>query len=183
MGQQSRELADKLQDFIKSQKLFFVATATATGRINLSPKGMDSLRIIDSRRLAWLNLTGSGNETAAHIRECNRMTLMFCAFEGSPLILRLYGRARVFHPRDAGWRSLYALFDPIPGARQIFDMEIELVQTSCGMGVPRYDYAGDRDELVEWAARKGETGLREYWSRKNRNSLDGEPTYILAPDD
>ncbi|WP_337954680.1 pyridoxamine 5'-phosphate oxidase family protein [Sedimenticola selenatireducens] len=142
MGRQYREIPQKMIDFIRDQKLFFVATAAADGRVNLSPKGMDSLRVLDERRLVWLNVTGSGNETAAHVREFPRMTLMFCAFEGSPMILRLYGTPRVIHPYDTEWETLYPLFKPLSGARQIFDLAVELVQTSCGMGVPFYDYAG-----------------------------------------
>jgi len=179
MGLQFSGLTNELQHFIKSQRLFFVGTATAAGRVNVSPKGMDSLRILDPNRVVWLNLTGSGNETAAHLRESNRMTLMFCAFEGKPLILRLYGSARIIHVRDTDWREYYSLFDPLPGARQIFDITIDLVQTSCGMGVPLFDYAGERRELLDWATRKGKDGLRKYWQDKNRISLDGMPTYIL----
>jgi len=180
MGRKYSEITDELKIFIESQKLFFVGTATAEGRINVSPKGMDSLRVLDRNRVVWLNLTGSGNETAAHIRELNRMTLMFCAFEGSPLILRLYGTARAIHPNDADWEACYSLFNPLPGARQIFDMKVDLVQTSCGMGVPLFDYAGDRTQLIDWAARKGDTGLQKYWEEKNRTSLDGKPTQITG---
>ncbi|HYQ70888.1 MAG TPA: pyridoxamine 5'-phosphate oxidase family protein, partial [Gammaproteobacteria bacterium] len=138
----------------------------------------DSLRVIDSNRVVWLNLTGSGNETAAHVREFNRMTLMFCAFEGNPLILRLYGTARAIHRHDPDWADCYTLFNPLPGARQIFDMQVDLVQTSCGMGVPLFTCAGDREQLIDWATRKGEPGLKQYREEKNRTSLDGKPTYI-----
>ena len=179
MGKKYKEITDDLKAFIEAQKLFFVGTATAGGRINVSPKGMDSLRVLDRNRIVWLNLTGSGNETAAHVRELNRMTLMFCAFEGSPLILRLYGTAKVIHTRDAEWQDLYSHFRPLPGARQIFDMDIDLVQTSCGMGVPLFDYAGDREQLIDWAVRKGDAGLKQYWKGKNRTSLDGKPTDIM----
>lgn len=183
MGQIYSEITDKLKVFIEAQKLFFVGTATAGGRVNVSPKGMDSLRVLGRNRIAWLNLTGSGNETAAHVREFNRMTLMFCAFEGNPLILRLYGSARAIHRHDADWEACYSLFKPLPGARQIFDMQVELVQTSCGMGVPLYDYAGDREQLIDWAAHKGEAGLQKYWQDKNRTSLDGKPAYIREDSD
>jgi hypothetical protein len=180
MGKRYSEINEELNAFIEKQKLFFTATAAADGRINISPKGMDSLRVLGRNRVVWLNLTGSGNETAAHVRELNRMTLMFCAFEGKPLILRLYGHARVIHPYDAGWEASYALFNPLPGARQIFDLQVDLVQTSCGMGVPLYDYAGDREQLVDWALRKGDAGLKEYQQQKNRTSLDGKPTHITG---
>lgn len=179
MGQRHGELTDRLIHFIGDQRLFFVATAAPDGRVNVSPKGMDSLRVIDSRTILWLNLTGSGNETAAHVQEHPRMTLMFCAFDGNPLILRVYGNARVIHPRDSEWNDAFARFDPIPGARQIFELAVDLVQTSCGMGVPLFDYAGQRNQLDRWADKKGEAGIKAYWEEKNRISLDGKPTNIL----
>ena len=180
MGQRYTELTQRLSAFIRAQKIFFVATATADSRINLSPKGMDSLRVVGSNRVVWLNLTGSGNETAAHVREDARMTLMFCAFEGKPLILRLYGQARAIHRNDPEWEPLYSLFEPLPGARQLFDLAIDLVQTSCGMAVPCFDFAGERRLLNEWAEQKGEQGLRRYWEEHNQLSLDGKPTDILS---
>jgi len=180
MGMKYSEITDELKAFIEAQKLFFVGTAAAEGRINVSPKGMDSLRVLDHNRVAWLNLTGSGNETAAHVRELNRMTLMFCAFEGKPRILRLYGSARAIHRHDTDWDACCSLFNPLPGARQIFDMKVDLVQTSCGMGVPLFDYAGDRQQLTDWATRKGDAGLKKYWAEKNRTSLDGKPTQIMG---
>ena len=140
---------------------------------------MDSFRILANDRVAWLNLTGSGNETAAHVQHQPRMTIMFCAFEGAPLILRLYGTAKVIHRKDAEWGELYPRFTPHPGARQIFELGVELVQTLCGMGVPLYTHVGDRDSLTKWARRQGEEGLRQYWERKNQLSLDGVPTNIL----
>lgn len=179
MGRQYSEIPDKLQRFISEQKIYFVATAGAGGRVNVSPKGMESLRILNGNRVVWLSVTGSGNETSAHVQEFPRMTLMFCAFEGNPMILRLYGQARVIHMNDPEWGDLYALFVPIPGTRQIFDLTVDLVQTSCGMGVPLYDYAGDRDDLRNWAVKKGPEGLEKYWREKNEISLDGKPTHIL----
>jgi hypothetical protein len=180
MGQKYAEISDKLRRFIAEQKIFFVGTAAATGRVNVSPKGMDSLRVLGGNRVVWLSVTGSGNETSAHVQEVPRMTLMFCAFQGNPMILRLYGQARVFHMNDPDWGGLYSLFDPIPGARQIFDLSVDLVQTSCGMGVPLFDYAGDREQLRDWAVKKGEEGLKKYWEEKNQLSLDGKPTHILS---
>lgn len=179
MGQKYTELNEKLQEFITQQKMFFVATAAPDGRVNLSPKGMDSFRIISANKIVWLNLTGSGNETAAHLLESNRITVMFCAVEGPPMILRLYGQAMVSHRRDNQWHTLAALFPPIAGARQCIAMDIELVQTSCGMGVPYFDYAGDRQLLKDWAEKKGDAGLQQYWSDKNQVSLDGMPTGIF----
>jgi len=116
--------------------LFFVATADKDGRVNVSPKGMDTLRIEDGNRIVWLNLSGSGNETAAHVQATGRMTLMFCAFEGNPMILRVYGQAKTYHPRDTDWDTLVSDFPKLGGSRQIFDLSINLVQTSCGTGVP-----------------------------------------------
>lgn len=180
MGKLYAQLTDDLTDFIQRQKIFFVGTAADGGMVNVSPKGLDTLRVVTEDRVAWLNLTGSSNETAAHLRENSRITLMFCAFEGAPLILRLYGHARVFHPRDAEWDSLATLFPPLPGARQIIDMSIDMVQTSCGFGVPFFDFKADREQLEEWAEKKGPEGIRKYWEEKNQMSLDGRPTGIIA---
>lgn len=181
MSKRYAELPDQLIDFIERQKIFFVATAPTDGHMNLSPKGMDSLRVVDPRTVAWLSVTGSGNETAAHVLENGRMTLMFCAFEGNPLILRLYGRARMAYPRDPEWNAWYTRFKPLPGARQIFVLSIEFALSSCGMSIPYFDYAGERDQLNRWAERKGE-GIRDYWREWNAVSLDGRPTGILDPD-
>ena len=175
------KLNGTLKDFIERQRLFFVATAAATGRVNLSPKGMDSLRILDDRRIRWLNLSGSGNETAAHLREDPRMTLMFCAFEGDPLILRAYGTARMTHPHDPDWAAVSADFPPMAGARQVFDLDIDLVQTSCGSGVPVMPVERERgpEELLPFYEEMGEDGVRDYWRRKNAESIDGRPTGVL----
>ena len=179
MGQRYSEISDKLAKFIEEQKIFFVGTATTDSRINISPKGMDSFRVLGPNRVAWLNVTGSGNETAAHVQESSRMTIMFCAFQGKPMILRLYGHARAVHHDDPEWGELFPLFNPIPGTRQVFDLTIDLVQTSCGMGVPIFDYVEDREQLLNWAIKKGEHGLKEYWEEKNQLSLDGRPTNIM----
>ena len=179
MGQRYAEISDKLKQFIAEQKIFFVGTATADSKVNVSPKGMDSLRVTDKNRVVWLNVTGSGNETAAHVQENPRMTLMFAAFEGNPMILRLYGTARVVHQNDPEWQHLIELFDPIPGARQIFDLTVELVQTSCGMAVPYYNFVEERDQLSTWVSKKSNMELHEYWRKKNETSLDGKPTHII----
>ncbi len=179
MGKHYREIPPKLQSFIAAQRLFFVATAAATGRVNLSPKGMDSLRVLSPRRVVWLNLTGSGNETSAHLQIDPRMTLMFCAFSGPPTILRVYGEARVVHQTDTDWAEYLGLFPRLAGARQIFELSVDLVATSCGMGVPLYDYVGDRDQLLTWAESKGKAGIEQYWETRNQWSLDGEPTGIV----
>ena len=178
MAKRFGSLTEQHIRFIRAQRIFFVGTAAADSRVNVSPKGMDSLRVIDDRRVVWLNVTGSGNETAAHVLADPRMTLMFCAFEGPPLILRLYGRARAIHLTAAEWTALSALFQPLPGTRQLFELSVDLVQTSCGAGVPLYQYLGDREELNEWSRRKGEDGVRQYWLDKNQLSIDGLPTHI-----
>lgn len=178
MAKRYAEIPDVLKRFIEDQKIFFVATAAADGRVNISPKGMDSLKVLDTNRVIWLNVTGSGNETSAHVQDYPRMTLMFAAFEGDPMILRLYGTARVIHKKDAEWENLFARFNTLPGARQIFDVSVDLVQTSCGMAVPFLDYAGEREQLNKWAVKKGEAGINAYWEEKNQISLDGKATHI-----
>lgn len=176
MGRRYAEISDPLKTFIEQQKIFFVGTATDNSRVNISPKGMDSLRVLGANRVIWLNVTGSGNETAAHLLTHPRMTVMFAAFEGAPMILRLYGTARAIHSSDAEWPTLYAHFPENPGARQIFDLSVDLVQTSCGMAVPFFDYVEEREQLNQWAVKKGEEGIHEYWQEKNQLSLDGLPT-------
>ena len=177
-----QKLNRTLCDFIERQPLFFVATAAPEGRVNLSPKGLKSLKIMDKRRIVWLSLSGSGNETAAHLQESDRMTLMFCAFAGEAMILRVYGHAKLFHPRDPEWDGLASLFPPMAGSRQVFDLAIDLVQTSCGSGVPLMDYQSERGEaeLLPFYEAMGEEGVRDYWKRKNTLSIDGKPTHILA---
>ena len=179
MGQKYSEISDKLKRFIDAQKMYFVGTAAAGGRINISPKGMDSLRVVDKNRVIWLNVTGSGNETSVHVQENPRMTIMFIAFEGNPLILRLYGDAKAIHKNDVEWNNLISLFSPIPGARQIFDLSVDLAHTSCGMGVPFFDHVSERDQLEKWATKKEQDGLKKYWQEKNQISLDGKPSNIM----
>ncbi len=179
MGKRYTEISEKLREFIEQQKMFFVGTAACDGRINVSPKGMDTLRVLGKNRIVWLNLTGSGNETAAHLLENDRLTLMFCAFTGNPMIVRLYGHARVFHPRDTEWNELISMFPALDGPRQIIDVEIDLVQTSCGMGVPNYAFQGDREGLKQWAKKRGPEGIKEYWKEKNQLSLDSKSTGII----
>lgn len=156
--------------------MYFVGMVAADGRVNLSPKGLDSLRVLGPGRVAWLNVTGSGNETAAHILQPPRMTLMFCAFEGPPLILRLYGQARMVQP-DAPDRAQWAdLFPALPGARQVFVLDLDFVQTSCGMAMPRPEYREQRGELNAWAERRTPEELGTYRQPKNSASIDGFPT-------
>ena len=174
---------DGFRDFIESQKVFFVATAAPSGRVNLAPKGMDTLRVVGSNRIVWLNLTGSENETAAHLIESSRMTLMWCSFEARALILRAYGNAKVFHPRAREWDALITLFPPQLGARQILDLDVDLVMTSCGFGVPLFDYVGQRETLRRWGESKGQQGIFEFWTARNQLSIDERPTYILSDPD
>ncbi|MCE7039424.1 pyridoxamine 5'-phosphate oxidase family protein [Dyadobacter sp. CY312] len=180
MGKKYDHISPELQAFIQNQKIYFVATAMSSGTVNLSPKGMDSLRIIDGNRVMWLNVTGSGNETATHLLENDRITIMFCAFEGKPVILRLYGHGKSYHPFDPEWNEYIDLFPELPGARQIFDVKVDVVQTSCGMSVPFMDYDREREELNKWATKKGEEGIQKYWEEKNVVSFDGHETGILG---
>lgn len=173
-------LDEKLREFIDNQKIFFVGTAAPEGSVNVSPKGMDSLRVLNANQLIWLNLTGSGNETAAHVLGQPRMTLMFCAMEGKPLILRVYGKARAIHPRDKEWAGWIALFPKYPGSRQIFLLDVDRAQTSCGFAVPNYRYQEDRDALVNWTDKLGDEGVKNYWRENNQTSIDGKPTKILG---
>lgn len=173
-------LNDRLIKFIRRQHIYFVATAAREGRVNLSPKGGDTLRILAADSLVWLNLTGSGNESAGHLLDSNRMTLMFCSFEEQAMILRLYGSAEAVHEGDARWAGYEAMFGaPRTGTRQFFLMTIDLVQTSCGYNVPYFDYQGERPTLDQWAERKGREGIRAYWAEKNRLTLDGQETQIV----
>jgi Pyridoxamine 5'-phosphate oxidase len=173
-------LTPHLIDFIKAQPLFFVGTAAPDGRVNISPKGLDSLRVINERKIIWLSLSGSGNETAAHLLESPRMTLMFCAFEGEARILRTYGTARAVHPRDAAWSDLISQFPTMAGSRQIFVMDIDKVSISCGSGVPLMQFVAERGptEMLPFYADMGEDGVKAYWMRKNTKSIDGKSTGI-----
>ena len=174
------ELSPAHRRFIEHQKIFFVGSAPNSGRVNISPKGLDCLRILSPRRMAYLDLTGSGNETAAHTGENGRVTFMFCSFDADPLILRTYGRGRAWHPRDSEWAELRPLFGPTkPGERQLIEIQIESVQTSCGFAVPFFDFKGDRHVLEDWAERKGPDQIEKYWAEKNTRSIDGIPTGLL----
>ena len=170
------EITDRLRTFIEAQQMYFVGTAARDGRVNISPKGLDSLRIVSPTRVVWLNGTGSGNETAAHLLDTPRMTIMFCSFVREPNILRLYGTARAVHADDPEWAGLEGLFPPLPGARNIFVLDIDLVTTSCGYGVPLYEFTGQRELMHTWAEKKGPDGLAAYHQEKNTVSIDGFPT-------
>lgn len=179
MAKQFGEITDDHRQFIEAQHMFFCGTAAAEGTVNISPKGMDSLRVLGPNRIIWRNLTGSGNETAGHLALINRMTLMWCGFEKRPMIMRAYGTARTLHPRDADFASLNAHFPQSVGARQIYDMQVEILQTSCGYAVPFFDHAGPRDVLAKWADDKGTSGIETYWAERNQTTIDGLATHIL----
>jgi hypothetical protein len=181
MGKFFEHLTDAHREFIARQKIFFVATAHATGRVNVSPKGYDAFRVLTPSRAGFLDLTGSGAETSAHLAADGRITLMFCSFENDPLILRFYGRGRSILPGDADWKQLRPLFGPaLAGERQLVIVDIESVQTSCGFGVPFFEYTGPRDTLINWAEKKGPDGLVAYRAEKNARSIDGLPNVFSS---
>ena len=177
MGKVYEEIDSTLAEFLHRQRLFFVATAplAATGCINLSPKGFDAFAIIDPRTVAYLDLTGSGVETVAHLNENSRIVLMFCAFEGPPKIVRLHGLGEVIEPGDADFEALRARFGSFTGVRSIVRVAVTRIADSCGYGVPLYEYVGDRDQLAKWAEHKGPDGIREYRAKNNAESIDGLP--------
>jgi hypothetical protein len=173
------DLTQPLVSFIQSQSIFFVATAPKSGRVNVSPKGMNTFRCLAANQVAYLDLTGSGNETSAHLAENGRLTIMFCSFSEEPLILRLYGQGSVIQPNTPEWSHYGSQFERLPGTRQIIVLQIAQVQTSCGFGVPLLDYQGDRPTLLDWAEAKGEDSVRQYQQKNNRRSIDGLPTHLL----
>jgi len=179
LAEQFPSLTPALSEWIEAQHLFFVASAAPSGQVNISPKGQDSLRILGPNEILWMNLTGSGNETAAHLLETNRMTIMWCAFEGAPRILRVYGSAQTIHPRDTAWDECCDLLPPILGTRQYYRMQIDLVQTSCGYAVPFMDFREERTALTLWAEKRGTDGVNQYWAEKNQLSIDGFKTGIF----
>jgi hypothetical protein len=171
-----------MKQFIAEQKVFFVATAPHKGRINLSPKGMDSFRVVGDNRVLYLDLTGSGNETAAHLLENGRVTIMFCSFDKTARIMRLYGRGRAIHPRDNKWNEYLAMFPSEPGVRQIMEIDVKTAMTSCGYGVPRLEGLEERDTLRKyWESRSGDAVV-QYQQKKNIESIDGLPTGIFTDD-
>ena len=167
------KLSSQHLSFINDQKIYFVGTAKDTGRINISPKGMDSFRILNENKVIWLNLTGSGNETSIHLQEEDRMTIMFCSFEKNPLILRLYGHAKSHHKGEAGYDQYIDAFPTLAGSRQIIEMDVDLVQTSCGFGVPFMDFVAERDTLKSLWEKRGDESLPPYWKDRNSKSIDG----------
>jgi len=175
MGRAHDEITPGIAEWLAGQHLFFVATAplSAEGHVNLSPKGYDTFRVLDTRRVAYLDLTGSGIETVAHVRENGRITLLFCAFDGPPRLVRLYGRARVVEPRDEAWAPLAAVFTGHRGARAVIDVAVTEVRDSCGYSVPLMAYQGERERLAEWASNRSEEELEQYRRTRNASSLDG----------
>jgi Pyridoxamine 5'-phosphate oxidase len=172
-------LTDDLQTFIAAQQIYFVATAPKSGRVNLSPKGINSFCCIDPQTIAYLDLTGSGNETAAHLMQDPRITIMFCSFDRNPLILRLYGNGQVIHRYDPNWEEYASYFSLLPGTRQIISISISSVQTSCGFGVPMFEFQQQRSQLIDWADKKGEAGVLAYQQKKNQISIDNYPTGLF----
>jgi hypothetical protein len=181
MGIKTNKLNRSFRSFIENQPMFFVATAAPSGRVNMSPKGLDSLRIVSDTEILWLSVSGSGNVTAAHIRQLPRMTLMFCAFTGDALILRVYGEAEAFHAHDPEWADLIKNFPTYAGARNIYRLKIDLVTTSCGTGVPEMEVIRPRaeTELEPWYAEMTPAQMDAFWRKKNVQSLDGDPTGLF----
>jgi hypothetical protein len=179
MGKLFDAISPEHEAFIRKQHIFFVGSAplAADGHVNLSPKGHDVLRIFSPTQVGYLDLTGSGNETSAHLMENGRITFMFVAFDGAPMILRLYGTGRVVLPDTPEWEALVPHFAMLPGARQIMMADLHAVKTSCGFSIPFYDYTGERDTLKKWAVQRGD-GLVDYHRDKNMVSMDGLPTPI-----
>ena len=177
MAKEFSEITPEMADWLGQQRMFFVATAplAADGLVNCSPKGMDTLRILGAREVAYLDLTGSGVETIAHLRENGRIVLTFCAFAGPPKIVRLHGTGEVVGADAPEWETLRRLFPDYPGARAVIRVHLGRISDSCGYAVPRYDYVGERDGLVRWADAKGPDGLTRYRSEKNARSLDNLP--------
>lgn len=182
MAQRYLQLEPHHHRFIAAQHLFFTASAAATGHVNVSPRSTDMFRVLDDKAVMYLDRTGSGNETAAHLRADSRLTIMFCAVAGPPLILRLYGEGRVIHRHSAefaGRLDAYYGGEAPLGARQMVHLDIDLVQTSCGYGVPLFDYRQERPQMDAWAEAKGVEGIEAYWREKNQRSLDGLETGLF----
>ncbi len=179
MAKQLPGVDSSCREFISRQRIFFAASAAPEARVNISPRGTDAFAILDERTVIFLDKTGSGNETAAHLKVDGRLTLMFCAFDGPPNILRLYGRGEVLRRGSRAYAdalaTAFAGVEPL-GARQIVRLRVDRVQTSCGYGTPLFDYRGERPSLDNWARSKGEDGLEAYRREKNAFSIDGLPT-------
>jgi len=176
VGRDLDTITPRLRTWIEAQPMFFVGTAPGEGgHVNVSPKGLDTFTVVDEHTVVYLDLTGSGVETIAHVRDNARITIMFCAFEGAPQIVRLQGRGRVVALTDPEAAPYLARFPDYPGARAVIVIELDRVATSCGYGVPLMRYEGERDRLVRWADAKGDEGIEEYQASKNAVSIDGLP--------
>ena len=175
MGKTIDRIDEDLRAFINAQSLFFVSTAPLAhdGHVNLSPKGLDSLRVLDERTVAYLDLVGSGIETVAHLRENGRIVLLWCAFEGPPKIVRLHGQGEVIEPADERFDELLAMFPAYPGVRSVIRVQCDRISTSCGLAVPRFEYRGQRTQLVDWADQQGPDKIVAYQRAKNCHSIDG----------
>jgi hypothetical protein len=177
LGKVFDAIDERMREWLQAQRMFFVASAplSGDGLVNLSPKGLDSFAVLGPRRVAYLDLTGSGIETVAHLRENGRITLLFCAFEGPPRLLRIYGRGEAVLPGAADFEELAALFPHYPSTRAVIRIDVTRIADSCGYGVPLYAYEGERSQIGDWAASKGEAGMRAYRAANNARSLDGLP--------
>ena len=180
MGKLYDVIKPEHKEFISRQHIFFVGSAplSAHGRVNVSPKGLDCFRVLSDNRVAYMDLISSGNETSAHTLENGRITIMFCSFDEKPLILRLYGKGFAVLPNSKHWQQYASQFTIYPSTRQLIVADIDLVQTSCGFGVPVFEYVEDRDTHFKWAESKGAEGLDKYVQQNNLKSLDGLPTDI-----
>ena len=180
MGKLYSAITPEQKEFINRQHIFFVGSAplSAQGKVNVSPKGLDCFRVLSENRVAYMDLISSGNETSAHTLENGRITIMFCSFDEKPMILRLYGTGFAVLPNSKQWEDLATHFTIYPSTRQLIVADIDMVQTSCGFGVPQYEYVGERDTHFKWAESKGEAGLNNYVQQNNLVSLDGLPTDI-----
>lgn len=177
MGKEYQEIDERLQRWIERQRLFFVSTAplAGDGLINCSPKGLDGLRVLGPRRIAYADTGGSGIETVAHLKENGRIVIMLCAFEGPPKIFRFYGRGRTVEPHDNEFALLVPKFAEMPTIRNFIIVDIDCIRDACGYGVPFYEYKSERDSLKNWCDDKSEQELLEYRLEKNSQSLDGLP--------
>jgi len=186
VAKQFPDINEAHRDFMERQKIFFVASAAAGTHVNLTPRSTDSFRVIDHQRVAYLDRTGSGNETASHLNNGGRLTIMLCAFDGKPLIMRLFGQGIVHHRASDSFRDLLAEHfggtAPL-GTRQIVTLDVDMLQTSCGFGVPLFDHTGERPTLDRWTEAKGEDGLLAYQRLKNQTSLDGLPSGLFDDED
>lgn len=186
MGKVFDAIDERWAKWIRAQHMFFVATAPLSrdGHVNVSPKGLDTFRILGPLEVAYLDSTGSGSETIAHLRENGRIVIMFCTFEGPPKILRLHGRGNVLEPHDPDFETLRSAFPDEVEARSIIRVQVERVSDSCGFGVPLYSFEADRTQLPAWADRKGDAGIQAYWAEKNATSIDGLPSLrSVSPED